>query len=166
MDTARPDGSASQFLRQVFRPRMPSVEVAETLALTVLSYLLEDPDRASRFCAATGLGGDELARYVGDSAFLCSTLSSMTSACSSKLRRPPRPRQRRSTLLGSGFPEHRLANDSVIRRVARPILQKSKETRETAIALPPRIGRHRLVSTAAPHSHVPLWPIAQPGGYL
>lgn len=70
MDTARPDGSASQFLRQVFRPRMPSVEAAEALALTVLSYLLEDPDRASRFCAATGLGGDELARYVGDSAFL------------------------------------------------------------------------------------------------
>jgi hypothetical protein len=70
MDTARPDGSASQFLRQVFRPRMPSVEAAEALALAVLSYLLEDPDRASRFCAATGLGGAELARYVGDSAFL------------------------------------------------------------------------------------------------
>jgi len=71
MDTARPDGEpAAHFLRQIFRPRIASREAAESLALTALSYLLEDSDRAGRFCTATGLGGAELARYVGDPAFL------------------------------------------------------------------------------------------------
>jgi hypothetical protein len=71
MDTAQPDHPpAAHFLRRIFRPRAGSQEAAETMALTALSWLLEDPDRAGRFCAATGLGGADLARYVGDAAFL------------------------------------------------------------------------------------------------
>ncbi len=51
--------------------RVPaSPEMAQALALTALSYLLGDSGRAARFCAATGFGGDELRRYLGDPAFL------------------------------------------------------------------------------------------------
>jgi hypothetical protein len=72
MDTAQPDRRppAPHFLRQVFRPRVASAEAAEALALTALARLLDDPDRAGRFCAATGLGGADLARHVRDPAFL------------------------------------------------------------------------------------------------
>jgi hypothetical protein len=70
MDTAQPDRQPPHFLRQVFRPRMANQEAAEAIALTALAYVLEDPDRAARFCVATGLGGAELAGYVRDPAFL------------------------------------------------------------------------------------------------
>ncbi len=70
MDAAQPDHSSGHFLRQIFRPRVASQEAAEALALTALSWLLEDGERAARFCAATGMGGAEVARHVADPAFL------------------------------------------------------------------------------------------------
>jgi hypothetical protein len=71
MDTVQPDHPPpAHFLRQIFRPRVASREAAEALALTALSWLLEDGDRAARFCAATGVGGAELARHLVDPAFL------------------------------------------------------------------------------------------------
>ncbi|HEX9462223.1 MAG TPA: DUF3572 family protein [Alphaproteobacteria bacterium] len=70
MDTAQPDRQPPHFLRQVFRPRMANQEAAEAIALTALAHVLEDTDRAGRFCTATGLGGAELAGYVRDPVFL------------------------------------------------------------------------------------------------
>lgn len=70
MDTAQPERPPPHFLRQVFRPRVASSEAAEAMALTALAYVLEDPDRAGRFCALTGLGGAELTGAVRDPAFL------------------------------------------------------------------------------------------------
>jgi hypothetical protein len=43
---------------------------AQTLALTALAYLLEDPDRAARFCAASGIAGTDLGTRLGDASFL------------------------------------------------------------------------------------------------
>jgi hypothetical protein len=56
--------SASPLLRTV------SHEAAQALALTALAYVLEDPDRAARFCGASGLAGADLAAQLGDAAFL------------------------------------------------------------------------------------------------
>jgi hypothetical protein len=45
-------------------------EGAQALALTALAHLLTDKDRAARFCAATGLAGEDLPPLLGDPAFL------------------------------------------------------------------------------------------------
>ena len=45
-------------------------DAAQALALTALAYLLEDTDRAARFCAASGIAGPDLAAQLGDAAFL------------------------------------------------------------------------------------------------
>ena len=50
--------------------RAVSGEAAQALALTALAYLLEDGDRAARFCAASGMAGIDLAAQLGDAAFL------------------------------------------------------------------------------------------------
>ncbi len=50
--------------------RAVSQEAAQALALTALAFLLEDPDRAARFCGASGLAGADLAAQLGDAAFL------------------------------------------------------------------------------------------------
>ncbi|HTY68556.1 MAG TPA: DUF3572 family protein [Alphaproteobacteria bacterium] len=47
-----------------------SQEAAQALALTALAFLLEDPDRAARFCGASGLAGADLATQLSDAAFL------------------------------------------------------------------------------------------------
>ncbi len=50
--------------------RTMTQEGAQTLALNALAYLLADQDRAVRFCAACGLGGQDLAAQLADPAFL------------------------------------------------------------------------------------------------
>ena len=50
--------------------RAVNSEAAQALALTALAYLLEDGDRAARFCAACGMTGTDLATQLGDAAFL------------------------------------------------------------------------------------------------
>ena len=52
------------------RRALPDAETAQAVALTTLAYVLADSGRAARFCAATGLGGGELAAHVHDAAFL------------------------------------------------------------------------------------------------
>lgn len=47
-----------------------TAEGAQALALTALAHLLGDKDRAARFCAATGLSGEDLPPLLGDPAFL------------------------------------------------------------------------------------------------
>ena len=51
-------------------PRTVSEGAAQALALTALAFLLEDPDRAARFCAASGIAGADLASQLGDASFL------------------------------------------------------------------------------------------------
>jgi len=50
--------------------RTISEGAAQALALTALAYVLEDPDRAARFCAASGVAGTDLAAQLGDASFL------------------------------------------------------------------------------------------------
>lgn len=50
--------------------RAVNSEAAQALALTALAYLLEDGDRAARFCAASGIAGTDMAAQLGDAAFL------------------------------------------------------------------------------------------------
>lgn len=50
--------------------RTMTAEGAQTLALNALAYLLADPDRASRFCVASGVAGEDMANQLGDAAFL------------------------------------------------------------------------------------------------
>lgn len=47
-----------------------TAEDAQALALNALAYLLADQDRAARFCAASGVGGEAMAKQLGDPAFL------------------------------------------------------------------------------------------------
>jgi len=51
-------------------PRAVTNESAQALALTALAFLLEDPDRAARFCAVSGVAGTDLATQLADAAFL------------------------------------------------------------------------------------------------
>ena len=51
-------------------PRSISEGAAQALALTALAYLLDDPDRAARFCAASGVAGTDLGTQLGDPSFL------------------------------------------------------------------------------------------------
>jgi hypothetical protein len=55
-----------------FRPlqMVANLEAAETLALQTLAYVLEDPERASRFLQVTGLVGMDLATQLDNPAFL------------------------------------------------------------------------------------------------
>lgn len=50
--------------------RSVTAEGAQALALTALAHLLGDKDRAARFCAATGLAGEDLPPLLGDPAVL------------------------------------------------------------------------------------------------
>ena len=45
-------------------------EAAEALALRALAYVIEDPERASRFLGVTGLAGTDLAAQLDNAAFL------------------------------------------------------------------------------------------------
>lgn len=47
-----------------------TLEAAQVLALQALAYLLADPDRTARFCAASGVAGPDMASAVADPAFL------------------------------------------------------------------------------------------------
>ncbi len=49
---------------------MISEGAAQALALTALAHLLEDPERAARFCAASGVAGTDLATQLGEASFL------------------------------------------------------------------------------------------------
>lgn len=51
-------------------PRGMTADSAQTVALNALAFLLADQDRAARFCAACGLGGQNLAEQLADPAFL------------------------------------------------------------------------------------------------
>lgn len=53
---------------------MSGQESAETLALTVLSWLAEDRDRLSAFLSETGASPGDLAQGATDSAFLAAIL--------------------------------------------------------------------------------------------
>jgi hypothetical protein len=47
-----------------------NLEAAEALALRALAYVIEDPERASRFLDVTGLAGTDLAAQLHSAAFL------------------------------------------------------------------------------------------------
>ena len=50
--------------------RSMTADSAQTLALHALAHLLADQDRATRFCAASGVAGEDMAGQLGDPAFL------------------------------------------------------------------------------------------------
>ena len=53
----------------------PDSNAAQTLALNALVWVLQEPDRADRFLALTGLNGDDIRGRITDPALLDAVLA-------------------------------------------------------------------------------------------
>src|SRR5689334_10264873 len=61
------------------KPARITIEIAEKVAISALSFLAADPERLGRFLAITGIGPEAIRKAAGDPGFLAGVLDHVVS---------------------------------------------------------------------------------------